>query len=63
MSLDGEPLVEVDCFQYQGSQVATDGGYERDLVHRMNEGHKIVGSTKKCAKEQRVVDKCEEMSM
>ena len=31
------PLEEVDCIKYLGSQVATDGGCERDVVHRMNE--------------------------
>ena len=34
--LNGEPLEEVDCFKYLGLQVAADGGYERDVVHRMN---------------------------
>ena len=34
--LNGEPLEEVDCFKYLGSQVAADGGCERDVVHRMN---------------------------
>ena len=38
--LNGEPLEEVDCFKYQGSQVAADGGCERDVVHRMNEGYR-----------------------
>ena len=38
--LNGEPLEEVDCFKYLGSQVAADGGCERDLVHRMNEGYR-----------------------
>ena len=37
--LNGEPLEEVDCFKYLGSQVAADGGCERDVVHRMNEGY------------------------
>ena len=36
--LNGEPLEEVDCFKYPGLQAAADGGYERDWVHRMNEG-------------------------
>ena len=36
--LNGEPLEEVDCFKYLGSQVAVDGGSKRDVVHRMNEG-------------------------
>ena len=36
--LNGEPLEEVDCFKYLGSQVAADGGCERGVVHRMNEG-------------------------
>ena len=37
--LDGEPLKEVDCFKYLRSQVAADGGYERDVVCGMNEGY------------------------
>ena len=31
--LNGEPLEEVDCFKYLASQVAADGGCERDVVH------------------------------
>ena len=38
--LNGEPLEEVDCFKYLGSQVAADGGCERDVVQRMNEGYR-----------------------
>ena len=38
--LNGEPLEEVDCFRYLGWQVAAEGGCERDLVHRMNEGYR-----------------------
>ena len=37
--LNGEPLEEVDCFKFMGSQVAADGGCERDVVHRMKEGY------------------------
>ena len=44
--LNGEPLEEVDCFKYQGSQVEADGGCERDVVHRMNEGYKAWGELK-----------------
>ena len=29
--LNGESLEEVDCFKYLGSQVAADGGCERDV--------------------------------
>ena len=36
--LSNEPLEEVDCFKYLGSQVAADSWFERDMVHRMNEG-------------------------
>ena len=36
--LSGEPLEEVDCFKYLGSQVAADGGCERDVVHRRMRG-------------------------
>ena len=35
--LNDEPLEEVDCFKYLGSQVAADGGCERAVVHGMNE--------------------------
>ena len=42
----GEPLEEVDCFKYLGSQVAVDEGCERDVVHRMNESHKAWGALK-----------------
>ena len=38
--LNGEPLEKVDCFKYLGLQVAADGGCERDVVHRMNEGYR-----------------------
>ena len=38
--LNGEPLEEVDCFKYLGSQVAAYGGCERDVVHRLNEGYR-----------------------
>ena len=37
-------LKEVDCFKYMGSQVAADGGCERDVVHGMNGGY----SAEKC---------------
>ena len=44
--LNGKPLEEVDCFKYLGSQVAADGGCERDVVHRMNEGYGVWGALK-----------------
>ena len=44
--LNGEPSEEVDCFKYLGSQVATDRGCERDVVHRMNEGYRAWGELK-----------------
>ena len=44
--LNGEPLEEVDCYKYLGSQVATDGGCERDVVHRINEGYRAWGELK-----------------
>ena len=45
--LNGQPLEEVDCFKYLGTQVAADLGYERDVVHRINEGYKTWGELKK----------------
>ena len=46
MILNGEPLEEVDCFNFLWSQVAADGGCERDVVHRMNEGYRSWGTLK-----------------
>ena len=46
MILNGEPLEEVDYFQSLGSQVAADGGCERDVIHRMKEGHRALGALK-----------------
>ena len=45
--LNGEPLEEVDCFKYLGSQVEAGGGCERDVVHRKNEGYKAWGALKR----------------
>ena len=42
--LNGEPLEEVDCFKYLGSQVATDRGCQRDVVHKINEGYRAWGA-------------------
>ena len=36
----------MDCFKYLGSQVAADGGCERDVVHRMNEWYRAWGALK-----------------
>ena len=36
----------MDCFKYLGSQAAADGGCERDVVHRMNEGYRAWGALK-----------------
>ena len=41
--LNGEPLEEEDCVKYPGS---ADGGCERDVVHRMNEGYRARGALK-----------------
>ena len=34
--LYGGLLEEVDCFKYRGSQVAADGGCEKDIAHQIN---------------------------
>ena len=44
--LNGEPLEEMDCLKYLWPQVAADGGCERDVVHRMNEGYRTWGALK-----------------
>ena len=44
--LNGKPLEEVDWFKYLGSQEATDGGGERDQVHRITEEYKACGALK-----------------
>ena len=45
--LNGEPLDEVDCFKCLRSKVAADGGCERDVVHRMNQGYRAWGALKR----------------
>ena len=42
-----EPLYEVDWFKYLGLQVAADGGCERDVVHRINDGYREWGALKR----------------
>ena len=60
--LNGEPLEEVDCFKYLGSQVAADGGCEMDLLLRINRyrawgalksvlSNRRLGKAKKCLHE------------
>ena len=44
--LNGEPLEEVEFFKYLESQVAADGGCERHVVRRMNEGYRARGALK-----------------
>ena len=44
--LNCEPLEEVDYFKYLGSQVEADGGCQRGVVHRMNEGYRSWGALK-----------------
>ena len=39
MILKGQPLDEVDCYKYLGSQIAADEGCERDVVHKIHEGY------------------------
>ena len=44
--LNSEPLEEMDCFKYPGSEVVAYGGCERDVVHIMNEGYRAWGALK-----------------
>ena len=39
--LKSEPVEEVDCFKYLGSQVTSDGTCERNVVHKINEGYRV----------------------
>ena len=45
-TLNAEPLEEVDCFKYLGSQVSADGGCKMDVVHSMNDGYTAWGALK-----------------
>ena len=56
------PIEEVDCFKHMGSQVAGDGGCERDVVHRMNEGDRAWVALKSVPS-NRERDKGQEMSI
>ena len=46
--LNGDPLEDVDCFKYLGSQVTADRGCARGVVQRMNEGYKAWGALQVC---------------
>ena len=46
MRLNGEPLEAVDCFKHLGSQMAVDGGCERDEVAERPRGYKASGGQK-----------------
>ena len=52
--LNGEPLEEVDCLKYLGSQLAADGGFAMEVVHRMNEGHRTWGALKSVLSNRRL---------
>ena len=39
LTLTGEQLEEVERSKYLGSQAAANGGCEREVAHRMNEGY------------------------
>ena len=39
--LNVEPLEEVYSLKYLWSQVAADGGCEREVLHRMNAGYRV----------------------
>ena len=45
--ISGEPLEEVGCFKYLGSQVAADVRCEKDVVHLMNEVYRAWGALKR----------------
>ena len=49
-----EPLEEVDWFKYLGSQLAADGGSERDVVRKMNEGCRAWGALKSVLSNRRL---------
>ena len=44
--LNGEALEEVDQFKDLGSVIAANGGVEKDVCHRVNEGCKMLGALK-----------------
>ena len=56
VKLNVGPLEEVYCFKYLGSKVAAVGRYERDVVHRMNEGYGAWGALK-CVLSNRGLEK------
>ena len=61
--LNGKPLEEVDCFKYLWSQVAADGGCERDVVHRMNEVYRAWRSLKSVLSKRGLGFKGQEVSI
>ena len=52
--LNSETLEKVGCFKHLGSQVAADGGCERDIVHRMNMGYRAWSAPKSVLSNKRL---------
>ena len=46
LRLNGEPLEEMDYYKYLPSPVVVVGGWERDMLPRMNEGYRAWESLK-----------------
>ena len=63
MILNGEPLEELDCFKYLGSQVAADGGCARNVVNRMNERYRAWGALKSVLSNRGLGIRAEEVSI
>lgn len=59
--LNGKMLEEVSVFKYLGSNVTADGSCENEVVHRVNEGAKVLGAVNRVVKGRSVnldVKKC-----
>ena len=52
--LNGEALEEVDQFKYFGSVIAANGVVEADVLHRVNEGCKVLGAFEGVMKNRRL---------
>ena len=58
-----EPLEDVDCFKFLGSQVAAEESCERDVVHRINETNRAWGSLKSVLSKRGLGIKGQEVSI
>ena len=54
---------QFEYFKYLGWKLVVDGGCERDVVHRMNEGNVELGAMTSVLNQKKIENKCEKVAV